>query len=274
MRKERLKPLLAYHILYIDGPVLEGEKRYNGARRGSVNHTIGGSLSEQSISVIIPVYREQEAIADVINHLRRLEDSGPGEIIVVDGEPDQSTIASLRVDGVRRVAAEQGRAVQMNRGAALASGDVLLFLHADTFLPPNALSLVRRALSDRECVAGAFALGFDADRPIFRITERYVALRTRMTRIPFGDQAIFIRRGYFEALGGYTNIPLMEDVDLMRRIRRRGDRIALVPAKVKTSPRRYEQEGILRATLRNLALQFLFTVGVPPERLARWYKNG
>lgn len=161
----------------------------------------------------------------------------------------------------------------MNRGASLASGDILLFLHADTLLPPDALAMVRSCMNTAIDGAGAFALGIRTDRWIFRITERYVALRTRFTGIPYGDQAIFMRREYFERIGGYRDIPLMEDVEIMRRIKKRGDRVCIIPKKVRTSPRRWEQEGILFCTLRNLVIQFLYYLGVSPERLARFYQN-
>ena len=160
----------------------------------------------------------------------------------------------------------------MNRGAACARGEILLFLHADTLLPPHALDLVRSAMDDLRFVGGAFALGFKTERRIFRITERYDSLRTRLTRVPFGDQAVFIRRKYFEKIGGFLEIPLMEDVELMKRIKMRGDKIVLVPEKVLTSPRRYEREGVIYCTLRNLLVQTLYTCGMPPERLAKWYE--
>jgi hypothetical protein len=119
---------------------------------------------------------------------------------------------------------------------------------------------------------GAFDMGIDSERKVFRITERYVAWRTRLTRIPFGDQAIFVRRDYFERIGGYRDIPIMEDVDLMRRIRRRGDAICIVPEKVMTSARRWEKDGLVFGTLRNWMLQALYCCGVSPERLARFYR--
>ena len=108
----------------------------------------------------------------------------------------------------------------------------------------------------------------------FRITEKFVFLRTRLTGVPFGDQAIFIRRAYFEKIGGYRDIPLMEDVEIMGRIKKRGDRIFIIPAKVLTSPRRWEREGIIFCTFRNWTMQMLYAMGVPPERLQKWYPEG
>lgn len=224
------------------------------------------------ISIILPVLNEHDSLDGAILALRECVSAGPVEIIVVDGDPHGTTINSITVEGVRTVAAEKGRARQMNCGAALASGSILLFLHADTRLPANAFSLIAEALGNTRFVAGAFALGFDTRRLIFRVAEQYVSLRTRLTKVPFGDQAIFIRRDYFERVGGYKELPIMEDVELMKRIRKRGDPICLIPEKVLTSPRRYEQEGILYCTLRNWMLQLLYASGVSPERLAGWYR--
>jgi rSAM/selenodomain-associated transferase 2 len=226
-----------------------------------------------ALSLIIPVLNEADTINEAIHHIRELDADRTAEIIVVDGDPAGSTISAIKDEGVRVVAAEKGRARQMNRGAAIASGDVLLFLHADTRLPPTAFGMIQSKMADTRCVGGAFDLGFDTKRTIFRITELYVFLRTRLTKIPFGDQAIFIRRDYFEQLGGYREIPIMEDVELMKRIRTRGDTICIIPTKVRTSVRRYEQEGILYNTLRNWLLQISYALGMSPERLAKWYKS-
>lgn len=225
-----------------------------------------------AISIIIPVLNEAETIQKTIANLRRLDAAEKAEIIVVDGDPSGGTVNVIEDRFVRKIISERGRAVQMNCGAEAASGDILLFLHADTRLPGNALPLIREVMADGRFCAGAFDLGFDTKRGIFRITETYVRLRTRLTRIPFGDQALFSRRDYFRRLGGYREIPIMEDVDLMKRIRRLGGRISVIPAKVLTSPRRYEREGILACTFRNWALQALFAVGVSPERLAKRYR--
>jgi rSAM/selenodomain-associated transferase 2 len=226
------------------------------------------------LSVILPVLNEAEGINEAIARLRgqteRFEEEV--EIIVVDGSMEGSTIKAVVDEKVLKLKAPQGRARQMNAGAARARGDILLFLHADTQLPPDALALVRAALMGKHAKAGAFDLGFDSERRIFAVTELYVALRTRVTRVPFGDQAIFIQGSYFEHIGGYLDIPLMEDVDLMKRIRKRGDAVAIIPHKVRTSPRRYERDGILYCTFRNMAMQILYAWGVSPERLVRWYR--
>lgn len=226
----------------------------------------------RAISIVIPVLNEAAGINETIANLRRSAAAGESEIIVVDGDPSGGTVYAVEDDSVRRIISAQGRAAQMNRGAEAASGDILLFLHADTRLPGNALPLIRESMGNGRFVAGAFDLGFDTKRSIFRVTESYVFFRTRLTRVPFGDQAIFIRSDYFRHLGGYREVPIMEDVDLMKRIRRKGGRIRIIPEKVSTSPRRYEREGVLACTFRNWALQMLFALGVSPERLAKRYR--
>ncbi len=226
-----------------------------------------------TISIIIPVLHEEASISRLIDHIRSLPADSTLEIIVVDGDPDGGTLRAIRRTGIITAVSAPGRAVQMNRGAALATGHVLLFLHADTFLPHNAFELIHTALKDERCEGGAFDLRIATRRRIFRITEVYVRLRTRITRVPFGDQAIFLRRGYFEKIGGYRCIPIMEDVEIMTRIRKLGGRICIIPEKVITSARRWEKEGILRATLRNWALQLLYLCGIAPERLARYYRS-
>jgi len=147
----------------------------------------------------------------------------------------------------------------------------LLFLHADTELPLDALRLIGSAMHDKRYVAGAFDLGIRSERPVFRIIECLSSLRSRATRIPFGDQAIFVRKDYFEKIGGYKDIPIMEDVEIMKRIRKRGDKIVILRDRVRTSSRRWEKEGILRCTLRNWLLQVLYLLGVSPRRFSKLY---
>jgi rSAM/selenodomain-associated transferase 2 len=226
-----------------------------------------------SVSVILPVLREAGSINEVVAHIRAQDPDGSAEIIVIDGDLTGSTINAALVNGLILAVSRQGRARQMNRGAEMASGDILLFLHSDTLLPAQALARINLAMKDEHIVGGAFELGIDSDRRIFRITEWYVALRTRLTKMPFGDQAIFIRRNYFEKLGGYKDIPLMEDVELMARIKKRGGRVCVIPVKVMTSARRWEREGIVYCTLRNWMLQILYALGVAPERLVKWYRS-
>jgi GT2 family glycosyltransferase len=159
----------------------------------------------------------------------------------------------------------------MNKGIRLARGSIVLFLHADTFLPNSALKQVAAAAHAKGIVGGAFDLGIDSDRSRFRIIETVASYRSRLTLVPYGDQAIFFRRNYIEKIGGFKNIPLMEDVELMRRVKRLGGRICILSSKVKTSPRRWQKEGVIYCSLRNWLLIILYSWGVSAERLVRFY---
>ncbi|MGD0022790.1 MAG: TIGR04283 family arsenosugar biosynthesis glycosyltransferase [Smithellaceae bacterium] len=223
-------------------------------------------------SFIIPVYREEEIINSTIDHLMHLQKFAAAEIIVADGDYEGSTLREISKANVKKILCPKGRARQMNCGAAKSSGDILIFLHADTRLPEKALKMIATLLEDETIVGGAFDLGIDSQRFAFRIIEKIASLRSRLTRIPYGDQAIFIRRDYFQSLGGFKDIPIMEDVELMRRIKRRRGKINILKDKVKTSPRRWETEGVVFCTLRNWFLITLYSLGAKPESLAKFYR--
>ncbi len=225
------------------------------------------------ISVIIPVFHEEEVVNQAVRALRKLDRHDQLEIIVVDGDPEEQTLRALEDARVVHVRSDKGRGKQMNAGARLAGGDVLLFLHADTELPPDALPRIQSVMSDAGCMGGSFDLGIRSDRTCFRLIECAANVRSRITRVPYGDQAIFLRRDFFLDLGGFHELPLMEDVDLMRRVRRSGARIEIIDEKVKTSPRRWEKEGVLYCTLRNWTLTLLYLLGTSPERLVTFYKD-
>jgi rSAM/selenodomain-associated transferase 2 len=192
-------------------------------------------------------------------------------VIVADGGSDDGTMqVTARFPDVRALASPRGRARQMNAGAHAARGDVILFLHADTRLPDGALESVSVALADRRVIGGRFDVRFDSPRPVFRMIAFFMNLRSRLSGISTGDQAIFVRRGVFESIGGYPDIPLMEDIELCRQLKRHGRLVAL-RSRVTTSARKWEREGALRTMLLMWALRFLYMVGVPPARLHRLY---
>ncbi|TSA44412.1 MAG: glycosyltransferase [Deltaproteobacteria bacterium] len=224
------------------------------------------------LSVIIPVFCEWTVINRTIATVRCQRGGDAAEIIVVDGQAEGETIAAIRDNAVQKLHSEKGRGRQLNRGAAIATGDVLLFLHADTVLPPAAFERIAGAMRDKGCVGGAFDLRIDSPRAAFRVIETVAGLRSRLTRIPYGDQAIFIRASCFRTLGGFKEIPIMEDVDLMRRVKRKGWKITIFREPVITSARRWEKEGLLFGTLRNWLLVTLYLCGVAPERLTRFYR--
>ena len=228
-------------------------------------------MEKIQFSVIVPVLHESDTINSLINHLHGLEANNDYEIIVVDGSPEHDTIRAIRSEGVMKASSERGRAKQMNTGASVAHGAILIFLHADTELPTGAFTNIASVMKQKRYVGGSFALGIKSDKFVYRVLEQWVAIRCRLTRIPYGDQAIFIRRNYFKKIGGYREIPLMEDVELMRRIRAAGDKIYIIPDHVATSARRWEQEGFIYVNLRNTALFILYLLGVSPGKLTRFY---
>ena len=226
-----------------------------------------------AVSVIVPVLHEAGRLDPLIDHVRQTAGAEPVEIILVDGSPDGESIGTVTRGQVTLLTAPAGRARQMNAGAAAATGDFLLFLHADTRLPAGAFRRIAETLSDGRHGAGAFDLRYDSERPSMRIIARAACLRSRLTRIPYGDQAHFFRRDYFEALGGYADIPFLEDVEIMRRIKSRRERICILPEPVVTSARRQQREGVLACTVRNGVVVALYYAGMSPERLARFYRR-
>ncbi|MHC1701951.1 MAG: TIGR04283 family arsenosugar biosynthesis glycosyltransferase [Humidesulfovibrio sp.] len=239
-------------------------------------------MDRPKLSVIIPVYREEARIAALLAHLAGLPAPGGAEFLVVDGDPERRTLAAMPTEAALALASSRGRARQMNAGAAAARGNVLLFLHADTRLPPDAFARIQAALDDpggADLCGGAFSLSIAPDGgpenrppgPGLRCIAWAANLRSKLTRAPYGDQAIFLRRDCFEALGGFADIPLMEDLEFMTRLRRSGRRIRLLSACACTSARRWEREGLLRCTGRNLLLRALYHLGVRAQRLARFY---
>ncbi len=222
------------------------------------------------ISVIIPTLDEAARIADRLRELAAMPELT--EVIVVDGGSRDATLAIAReFPDVRVMAALRGRASQMNRGAASAAGDVLLFLHADVSLPADAVRWIGEALSDDRVVAGAFRTWTVPDAGESRLAPllHLADLRSRTTRLPYGDQALFVRVEAFRAVGGFPEIPLMEDLQLARRLRRLG-RIRTVPASVTVSGRRFLARPLYYAFLMNV-FPLLLRLGVPPARLARLY---
>ena len=221
----------------------------------------------------MPAFHEGENINDLIEWLNRLDSDKNSEIIVVDGAQEKDTLGAIRRNHVIKISSERGRAKQMNAGASIARGEILIFLHADTELPIHALKKIHFLLERKEYVGGAFDLGIKSDRFIFKVIGKMSSWRSRLNRIPFGDQAIFIRREYFSKIGGYKEIPIMEDVDLMRRIKKSGNKIWIFYERVMTSPRRWEREGVIYCTIRNWMLQMLYCLGVSPHQLIRFYKS-
>lgn len=221
------------------------------------------------VSVIIPALNEAGHIAASIASAQRGQ---PHEIIVVDGGSTDGTATLAREAGVTVINSSPSRARQMNAGAVRATGNALLFLHGDTLLPPDYLPMVPETLSRPGVAAGAFRFRVSENFAGKALVEWGINLRSRYQQMPYGDQAIFLCRALFEEMGGFARQPLLEDVELVRRLRRHG-RIVTVPQAVCTSGRRWQQLGALRTTLTNQFILTAYALGVSPETLARLYSR-
>ena len=218
------------------------------------------------ISIVVPVFNEAKTLPDFLEATHSLA----AELVFVDGGSNDETRHLLTSSGCTWLQAPQGRAIQMNAGAAAASGDVFLFLHADTLLPAGALERIDEAVTGG-ATGGYFDVRLDSTRPALRIVGHLITWRSRVTGVATGDQAIFVTRPVFEKLGGYATLPLFEDIDLSRRLKRSGHVARLSPPVV-TSPRRWERLGVAHTVLRMWALRTLYYCGVSPDRLARHYE--
>jgi hypothetical protein len=232
----------------------------------SLNGLSAGSIL---ISVIIPTLNEAEVIAPTISNLKKYQHT---EIIVVDGGSRDKTVVLARTMGARVLTSTPSKAAQMNAGAAHASGDVFLFLHADTSLPENFENRVLAAMARQDIRAGAFSLGIASGARGLRFIERAANWRSRFLQMPYGDQALFVTRQLFHEIGGYPDYPIMEDFEFVRKLKKKG-KIAILPESVQTSPRRWLNLGILKTWLLNQLIVVAYYLGISPQRLSRWYNR-
>jgi rSAM/selenodomain-associated transferase 2 len=219
------------------------------------------------ISIVIPTLDEAVTLGATLASIAR---DDAVEVIVADGGSTDDTVGMARRARCTVVSSARGRGHQLNAGADAARGDVLLFLHADTRLADGALPAVRNALRDPRTVGGAFRIEVDSRRRSLRVISFSINLRARFLRLPYGDQALFVRRSLFEALGGFRPLEILEDVDFVRRLRRHG-RLALLAPPVRTSDRRWRANGVLRTTFANLTAAALGSLAVPPRRIRSIY---
>lgn len=224
-------------------------------------------MSSLKVAVVIPTLNEQAALERRLPAVLGAAD----EVVVSDGGSTDHTVDVARHHGVTVVNGKPGRGPQLNRGARTAEGTALVFLHADTDLPQAAIPEVRHALEEG-AVGGGFLVRFASRRPIFRLVSEVVNLRTRLSRSPLGDQAQFATRAAFEAVGGYPEWPILEDLAFIRQLKKHG-RIAVLDSEVSTSVRRFEQGGILQSIARNWLIFGCYFAGVSPFRLAKLYRH-
>jgi rSAM/selenodomain-associated transferase 2 len=224
-----------------------------------------------TLSIIMPVLDEGEGIAVALDALADLRALGT-EVIVVDGGSRDATVQRARLRADHVISSARGRAVQMNAGATKASGDVLLFLHADTRLPPAADHVVLDGLARSGRAWGRFDIRIAGDHPFLAVVGWLMSVRSRLTGIATGDQAIFVRRDAFQAVGGFEQIPLMEDIALSKRLKRIS-RPHCVAERVVTSGRRWERDGVLATILLMWRLRLAYFLGADPNELARRYSH-
>lgn len=228
--------------------------------------------SAASISVVVIAWNEIGVIRPSLEHLLSVTAGDPAvEIICADGDSSDGT-AEVAAEYVRVVSGPGTRAAGLNAGASTATGEILLFLHADTRLPGGALRLVRDALADRSVVGGRFRVSFDNPSLAFRIIAASINFRDWLWRGFTGDQAIFVRRGVFERMRGFAEVPLMEDLDFARRVQGQG-RVALIRTPVVTAARRWERHGTIRTIVRMWTLRAFYRLGSDPRRLAPYYDD-
>ncbi|NJK39518.1 MAG: glycosyltransferase family 2 protein [Oscillatoriales cyanobacterium RM2_1_1] len=233
-------------------------------------------MAHPKISVIIPVLNEAATITTLVSQVIQAQ---AVEVIIVDGGSVDQTVEVAQSlcfefpDRVQLLSSRCGRAAQMNGGAEMATGDILLFLHADTQLPEHFEDWIRQVLQPAHMIAGAFELKIAGSQRALRWIEQGVKWRSHYLQMPYGDQAIFLRAETFRQVGGFPELPIMEDFELVCRLKGMG-KIATVPIAVKTSGRRWQQLGIGRATLINQIVILGYLLGVPAQTLANWYRGG
>ena len=222
----------------------------------------------RSISVIIPILNEAKILEKTLSQLQ--PEFRSQELIVVDGG---STDASVRIaeEYGKVVVSERGRAKQLNTGAAVATGDILIFLHADIWLESGALAAVETAISTGY-VGGGFHQKIDGKNFLYRLIEIAGDIRGKYLKVFYGDSGIFLARTDFEKIGGFPEVPILEEMEFSKRLRRLGKTTLLVPY-IHISPRRWETRGIVRTTLNNWLITLLYFLGVSPEKLARLYSH-
>lgn len=221
------------------------------------------------VSIIIPVLNEEKTISALMQDLCA---SNPRcEVIIVDGGSTDNTVKICsQFKKIKLAISEKGRANQMNKGAEIANGDILLFLHADTILPKDGIAAINTAMLDKEILGGSFYMKFDDDTLPFRFFSTFTKINSAY--FTYGDQAIFVRKSVFQEIGAYKALPILEDFEIQKRLRKKGKFVKL-PLAVTTSARRFLKNGILKQQLLNIALLLAYELGYSPSKLKKYYAD-
>lgn len=219
----------------------------------------------KKISVIIPTFNEEDFIGRLLASLQGLKDT---EIIIADGGSADNTLAIAERYTNSIIVSEPGRSVQMNKAAKIASGDIFFFLHADSKITHNMIDNIRDAVTFSDAVGGAFSFKIDSDNIFLILISFFVNIRVKIFGVVYGDQGIFVKRDIFERIGGFKQIPVLEDHDLFSRLKNYG-RVIVLKDKIVTSARRWEREGILYTTIKNLTIRFLYNIGISPHMIKK-----
>ena len=226
-------------------------------------------MAEVSVAVIVPVYNEEQTLRDSLQHFIDLD---ADELIFVDGGSSDQTSSLLKQSGVHCLASKPGRATQMNTGANISTSDILVFIHIDTMVSKSDVEVVREAFTQTDVVGGRFDVRLSGQHKAFRIIEFMINMRSRLSKISTGDQVQFVARSVFETMGGFSDMPLLEDVEFSTRLKKIGP-VACLSEQVVTSSRRWEQHGMIKTVWLMWKIRLLYWLGVSPEKLARLYRD-
>jgi rSAM/selenodomain-associated transferase 2 len=220
------------------------------------------------VSIIVPTLNEAQGLRDTLTQIQQL---CPHELVVSDGGSDDNTLKIAKKFTEHVVSGPAGRALQMNAGAQIATGDIFIFLHADCRIEPASYEKMLHSLKSSEKIGGAFSLCIDSDKWSLRLITRLANLRSKFFGMAYGDQAFFVKNSTFQQMNGFAELPICEDIDFFKRLRKLGP-VILLKEKSLTSPRRWIKEGIWFTTLRNILITILFELGFPPRILTKWYQ--
>jgi rSAM/selenodomain-associated transferase 2 len=219
------------------------------------------------VSIIVPTLNEESVLEKTLTQIQQLS---PHELIVSDGGSDDDTIRIAEKFSHRLITGHTGRAMQMNAGAKEATGNILLFLHADNRLEPESYQKMLKHMENPKWIGGAFTLCIESDKWSIKLISLLANIRSRYFGLAYGDQGFFVRKEIFQNLNGFSPIPICEDLDFYHRLRKAGS-VILLKEKTHTSPRRWIKEGIVFTTARNILIAILFGLGFPPRMLTKWY---